>query len=847
MKKIIISLLLVILISSFVSSQETVVEGTAVEETVTEETPIECIGEGEKGSLFNDDTCCPGLKQIANSFSEGDTCLAPSDGSFICTNCGNGICGDKENNCNCPEDCKEEKECKAIFSHCSCSYQCMEIVSNDPIIDCEMVCTKEETSIDMPNCGYVNGACIEKEIPEEPKCPIEEVLCQVGTVPEGYIGEDGCEHKRCVPKECPEDCICDSQGNTIECEAKPEPTCPENCRCDSNGNIIKCEDDTSHVYLNQKFELKQSQSAKVVDYKNIQIKYVADSACECPTCPENAMCKPCACREGILLQVERPQDCEAITDPTQECVIEGTEFSINVGEAKPAFGAEIKLMNYYSGVATLLVTRGTIPPQGIYVRLNEKFSLSKGDAAKVTDYSYMKIILRGLSEGVAKVTVDMPPQCEETQACTGTATEFSLREGESREVFGAKLTLLGIATNMGTGKEHATFIVEKPASEGGVDIKIIPTQQTISYGEKASYKVIVTDKHAVLECPIGSECLPAPLIYRIHIKNLPFQKEYPKEITLSYGGSESFELVVRPYEVTEEEAVEVEEVSTTTVTGNAVANKVTNMVISKPIKQVQVSEAVVAETATSSASGGGGRAIAKREIKEEVIRIGPISNLMKRYKFSVTATLRDDYKVQDTASAVLVIKPKSPPPVPPTPPPFPGEKISIKLHKGWNLISLPGKLIKFDKEGLVKNQKLIGFVYIKEKQKYFSLKEAERILGDELREYLAKNAFWIHSRNPMTLNIWIDRKVSFEDLVLVKGWNLVPITEDMLGGYLTDVLGDCNLEKINLWNAKSQRWDKIDSGYSFSEYQLGYGFLIKSKDYCKLVGPEIIAPPPMPE
>jgi len=75
----------------------------------------------------------------------------------------------------------------------------------------------------------------------------------------------------------------------------------------------------------------------------------------------------------------------------------------------------------------------------------------------------------------------------------------------------------------------------------------------------------------------------------------------------------------------------------------------------------------------------------------------------------------------------------------------------------------------------------------------------------------------------------------------------VPITEDMLGGYLADVLGDCNLEKIYLWNAGNQKWERINLEYSFSDYQFGYGFLVKAIDYCKLVGPEIMAPPAMPE
>jgi len=65
-----------------------------------------CIGEGEKGSIISNDVCCPGLTQIANSWPADSGCIAPTDGSFICSYCGNGICGKGENICNCLKDCK---------------------------------------------------------------------------------------------------------------------------------------------------------------------------------------------------------------------------------------------------------------------------------------------------------------------------------------------------------------------------------------------------------------------------------------------------------------------------------------------------------------------------------------------------------------------------------------------------------------------------------------------------------------------------------------------------------------------------------------------------------------------
>ena len=82
---------------------------------------------------------------------------------------------------------------------------------------------------------------------------------------------------------------------------------------------------------------------------------------------------------------------------------------------------------------------------------------------------------------------------------------------------------------------------------------------------------------------------------------------------------------------------------------------------------------------------------------------------------------------------------------------------------------------------------------------------------------------------------------------LYQGWNLVPITEDMVGGYLGDVLGDCEIEKIHKWEAQNQEWSKIGRDYVFSDWETSYGFIAKISNYCSLGGVSILTPPAMPE
>lgn len=66
----------------------------------------ECTPEG-KNNYFGKPPCCEGLKSVGNAFPTNDgLCIAPTDGSAVCTKCGNGGCEEWENRCNCKEDCE---------------------------------------------------------------------------------------------------------------------------------------------------------------------------------------------------------------------------------------------------------------------------------------------------------------------------------------------------------------------------------------------------------------------------------------------------------------------------------------------------------------------------------------------------------------------------------------------------------------------------------------------------------------------------------------------------------------------------------------------------------------------
>ena len=72
---------------------------------------IECAKEGEVPGICVGciPKCCDGLKKMVKLKYNGEcTIYAAPSASGPCSNCGNGICDElnNEDECNCPEDCK---------------------------------------------------------------------------------------------------------------------------------------------------------------------------------------------------------------------------------------------------------------------------------------------------------------------------------------------------------------------------------------------------------------------------------------------------------------------------------------------------------------------------------------------------------------------------------------------------------------------------------------------------------------------------------------------------------------------------------------------------------------------
>ncbi|GEM_PF-4104551 len=64
-----------------------------------------CVPEGASYNEAPGVACCEGLKAVAQCEMVGDMCACLPCMCYVCTKCGNGLCGPGENICNCPTDC----------------------------------------------------------------------------------------------------------------------------------------------------------------------------------------------------------------------------------------------------------------------------------------------------------------------------------------------------------------------------------------------------------------------------------------------------------------------------------------------------------------------------------------------------------------------------------------------------------------------------------------------------------------------------------------------------------------------------------------------------------------------
>ena len=85
-------------------NQEVCTNGVDTEFTIKEK--INCRDENYECTI-EDIPCCSGLKGVLLTYEDEEgQCFPPVPCGSICLPCGNDVCDERENRCNCPEDCK---------------------------------------------------------------------------------------------------------------------------------------------------------------------------------------------------------------------------------------------------------------------------------------------------------------------------------------------------------------------------------------------------------------------------------------------------------------------------------------------------------------------------------------------------------------------------------------------------------------------------------------------------------------------------------------------------------------------------------------------------------------------
>jgi len=197
----------------------------------------ECVPEGGTTGIYpGAPPCCEGLVQIPCDKPAADPddvlgkCLS-CEGAAFCTACGNGVCDEPENPCNCPEDCKNTPAC-ANNDDCDDSDPCTSdlcmngLCLHQNLPDCWTECTDlcdcydlygEKFQKPCPllclNCGNfwqcIEGECVEtcdfipKEVDECLSVCLPEELCDNGL-------DDDCDGL--VDEDCPGECLPEGEG-----------------------------------------------------------------------------------------------------------------------------------------------------------------------------------------------------------------------------------------------------------------------------------------------------------------------------------------------------------------------------------------------------------------------------------------------------------------------------------------------------------------------------------------------------------------------------------------------------------------------------------------------------------
>ncbi len=170
----------------------------------------------------------------------------------------------------------------------------------------------------------------------------------------------------------------------------------------------------------------------------------------------------------------------------------------------------------------------------------------------------------------------------------------------------------------------------------------------------------------------------------------------------------------------------------------------------------------------------------------------------------------------------------------------------IAIFKGWNLIygftpsSLNGQGFDFSHIKAI-------YTYIPQEGKYVRIYPAPEstIIEKYGDAYFEKQANWVYSDATVEGELngrahfteyWLEEPLPLSQKRLYKGWNFVGVTSYIAGKLQGEIIGDCNFEKMYIWDSVDQKWVNwpINKNDDIENDWLGYGLIIKVSNNCQL-------------
>ncbi|MEK6961084.1 MAG: DUF333 domain-containing protein [Nanoarchaeota archaeon] len=210
---------------------------------------LPCKKSGEK---LGAGSCCKGLVPITDkSPGEKGECAMLVGGSQVCAACGNGVCENGENRCNCPRDCKpckKEGETVPVVPNAPdcCNGLTLLKPQKFPFVGVKGICSAKcgnsvcDTGTESEsNCPKDCAPCKKEgessvNIPGTPQCCAGLKLIKPRIFSSGSAsgictkrcGDGKCDAKKESAFNCPEDCVtCKKKGESIPSVRDPPKCC----------------------------------------------------------------------------------------------------------------------------------------------------------------------------------------------------------------------------------------------------------------------------------------------------------------------------------------------------------------------------------------------------------------------------------------------------------------------------------------------------------------------------------------------------------------------------------------------------------------------------------------------